>query len=185
MTDELPVHVNRDGRRELDVPDTIEVTDSFNIRFVNHGEATHVHLNTDDSLSRAVTVDAGNRHVPGSGERRVRIDVETGGLERDAVYGTLELSTGYGAEQRVIDVEVRDPEAAQTTVDVDERLSEPPSGGAGLFDRPELVVLGLAMAAATLATVTAAVVDETVVVVGVSVVVGGVLVALGFLLRRG
>ena len=181
MTDELPVYVNRDGRRTLDAPDTIEVTDSFDVRFVNRGEATHVHLNADDRLSRVVTVDAGNRHVPGDGERRVRIDVDTGALDRATAHGTLAVSTGYGAERHPIDVEVRDPETAQTGVDVDERLAEPPERDVTLLDRPGLVVLGLAVCAAALAAVTAVVVDETVVAVGVGVVVGGVLVALGLL----
>jgi hypothetical protein len=183
VTDELPVHINREGVRELEVPDTIEATDSFDVRFVNHGEALHVHLNTGDGLSRVVTVDAGNRHVPGNGERRVRIDIDT--LDGESAFGTLELelSTSYGAEQHQIDVEIKDPAVTRTTVDVDDTLAEPPRTGATVFDRPELVVLALGLLAVVLAAITAAVVDDILVVAGVGVVLTGVLLALALLLR--
>lgn len=177
------MRINREGRRELDVPDSIEVTGSFDVRFINHGEALHVHLNTSDALSRAVTVDAGNRHVPGNGERRVRIDVDTDALEDDSLFGKLEISTSYGAEQRLIDVEVKDPTVVQTTVDIDESLAEPPRNNTTLLDRPELFVLGLGLLAVVLAALTAAVLDDTLVAAGVGVVVVGVLVALGLILR--
>jgi hypothetical protein len=181
VTDELPVHINREGVRELEVPDTIEATDSFDVRFVNHGEALHVHLNTGDGLSRVVTVDAGNRHVPGNGERRVRIDIDT--LDGESAFGTLELSTSYGAEQHQIDVEVKDPAVTRTTVDVDDTLAEPPRTGATVFDRPELAVLALGLLAVVLAAITAAVVDDILVVAGVGVVLTGVFLALALLLR--
>jgi hypothetical protein len=183
VTDELPVHINREGVRELEVPDTIEATDSFDVRFVNHGEALHVHLNTGDGLSRVVTVDAGNRHVPGNGERRVRIDVDIDALNEESAFGTLELSTSYGAEQHQIDVEIKDPAVTRTTVDVDDTLAEPPRTGATVFDRPELVVLALGLLAVVLAAITAAVVDDILVVAGVGVVLTGVLLALALLLR--
>lgn len=183
MTDELPVYVNREGVRELEVPDTIEATDSFDVRFVNHGEALHVHLNTGEGLSRVVTVDAGNRHVPGNGERRVRIDVDVTALDGESVFGTLELSTGYGAEQHQIDVEVRDPAVTRTTVDIDGTLTEPPQTGTTVFDRPELAVLALGVFAVVLAAITAAVVDDILAVAGVGVVLTGVVLALALLLR--
>ena len=183
MADELPVHINRKGVRGLEVPDTIEATDSFDVRFVNHGEALHVHLNTGNSLSRVVTVDAGNRHVPGNGERRVRIDVDSGALDGESAFGTLKLSTSYGAEQHQIDVEIKDPAAAHRTVDIDDSLAEPPRTGTTVFDRPELAVLALGLLAVTLAAITAAVVDDILVVAGVGVVLAGVVLALALLLR--
>jgi hypothetical protein len=183
VTDELPVRINREGRRELDVPGSIEVTGSFDVRFVNHGEALHVHLATSDGLSRVVTVDAGNRHVPGNGERRVRIDVDTDAIAGEAAYGQLDVSTGYGAEERGIDVEVRDPATVRTAVDVDDSLASPPRDDVTLFDRPELVVLGLGLLAVVLAATTAAVVDSGLAVAGVGVVLVGLVVALGYVLR--
>lgn len=183
MTDELPVHINRDGMRELEVPDSIEVTDSFDVAFINHGEALHVHLNTSERLSQVVTVDAGNRHVPGNGERRVRISVDTSTLDGDSVFGKLEISTSYGAEQRWIDVEVKDPEVTRTTVEVDETLAEPADSKPSLLDRSGLAVLGLGLLALVLATLTAAVLDETLVVAGVGVVLVGVLAAVALVLR--
>jgi len=183
VTDELPVHIGRERARELEVPDSIEVTGSFDVRFVNHGEALHVHLNTSEQLSRVVTVDAGNRHVPGNGERRVHLAVDTDALAGESVHGRLEVSTGYGAEQHWIDVEVKDPAVARTTVDVDETLAEPSPDSTSLLDRPELVVLALALLALGLAALTAYIVDATLVVAGVGVVLVGVLAALVLLLR--
>ena len=183
MTDELPVHISREGARELEVPDSIEVTGSFDVRFVNHGEALHVHLNTSERLSQVVTVDAGNRHVPGNGERRVHIVVDTDALDGESLHGKLEVSTGYGAEQHWIDVEVKDPAAARTTVEVDETLAEPSPDTRRVLDWPELVVLALALLALGLAALTAYIVDDTLVVAGIGVVLVGVLVALVLLLR--
>lgn len=183
MTDELPVQINREGRRELDVPDTIDVTGPFDVRFVNHGEALHVHLNADETLSRVATVNTGNRHVPGTGERRVRVDVDTDELDGDAVFGTLEVTTSYGAEQHLVDVEIADPAATGTTVEVDQSLGEPARSSATLFDRPELVVLGLGLVAVVLAALTAAIVDDPLVGAGVGVVLAGVVVALVLVLR--
>ena len=97
MTDELPVHINREGVRELEVPDTIEATDSFDVRFVNHGEALHVHLNTGDGLSRVVTVDAGNRHVPGNGERRGGGEVGIHRPQRGGAVRSPHMSERQGA----------------------------------------------------------------------------------------
>jgi hypothetical protein len=183
VTDELPVEINREGRRELAVPDAVEVTGSFDVLFVNHGEALHVHLNADETLSRVATVDAGNRHVPGNGERRVRIDVDADALGGDPVFGTLEITTSYGAEQHLVDVEITDPAATRTTVDVGQSLAEPSRRSATLFDRPELLVLGLGLVAVVLAALTAAVVDDALVGAGVGVVLAGVVVALVLILR--
>ena len=183
MTDELPVRINREGRRELSGPDTVDVTGSFDVRFVNHGEALHVHLSADESLSRVATVDAGNRHVPGNGERRVRIDVDSDALDGDSVFGTLEMTTSYGAKQHLVDVEITDPAVTRTTVDIDQSLAEPSRSNVTLFDRPELFVLGLGLVAVVLAALTAAVVDDSLVGAGVGVVLAGVAVALVLILR--
>jgi len=182
VTDELPVHVNREGMRELDAPDSVEVTDSFDVVFVNHGEALHVHLNTSGRLSQVVTVDAGNRHVPGHGERRVRVAVDTDGLAGDSVFGTLEVSTSYGAETNRVDIEVQDPAATQNTVQVAETLAEPPDD-TSLLDRSELAVLVFGVVALALAGLTALVVDATLVVAGLGVVLVGVLVAVVLVAR--
>lgn len=183
VSDELPVHVNREGRRELDVPQSIEVTGSFDIRFVNHGEATHVHLNPDEALSRVTTVDAGNRHVPGDGERRVHVAVDTDAIEGESIHGTLEVATSYGAEQQWIDVEVKDPAVASSPVAVDESLGQPTPDTPSLYDRPELLVLGLGVLVLGLALLVGMVIEESLIMLGVGIVGLGVLVALVFLLK--
>lgn len=183
MTDEVPVHVNREGMRELDAPDSVEVTDSFDVAFINHGEALHVHLNTSERLSQVVTVDAGNRHVPGHGERRVRVTVDTDALSGESVFGTLEVSTSYGAETSRVDVEVQDPATAQNTVEVAETLAEPPDDARSPLDRSELAVLAFGTIALALAGLTALVVDDTLVVAGLGVVLVGVLAAVVLVVR--
>lgn len=183
MVDELSVDINREGKRELDVPASIEVVGSFDIRFVNHGEALHVHLNANDALSRVITVDAGNRHVPGNGERRVHVDVNTDVLDGDAVEGKLEVATSYGAEQQWIDVVIKDPDSAHNTVQVDEDLAAPTPERRSYIDRPELFVLGLGVIAVIVVALVWLVLDAPVVATGAAVVAGGVLVALVFLLR--
>lgn len=181
--DELPVHVNRDGMRELDVPDSIEVTGPFDVRLVNHGEALHVHLNTSEALSGVVTVDSGNRHVPGNGERRVRVDVDTDALEHEVRRGKMEVTTSYGAEQRWIDVDVKDPAAVESTVEVGESLAEPTPQRRSLLDRPELVVLGLGILVLGLAAAVGLVIDAPIISTGAGIVVAGVLTAIAFLLK--
>lgn len=183
VPDELRVHINRDGARELDVPNSIEVTGSFDIRFINHGEALHVHLNASDALADVTTIDTGNRHVPGNGERRIHVDVDTDAIDGESVHGRLEVTTGYGAIQRFIDVEVKNPAVAETGVQVSESLAEPAPDRKTLVDRPELLVIGLGILALFLAAVVGLVIEETLVLMGVGVVAVGVLVALIFILK--
>jgi hypothetical protein len=184
VTDELSVHINRDELHSLDVPESFETDDSFDIRLVNHGQPLHVHLHLDDPLSERAKIEAVNHYV--EGERLVRVEANTDGLDGSTYVGKLKIASGYGATTRWIDVELTEPREAAKSMNIDESLAkpQPKEPEPSLFDRPEIPVLALAAVALALGAVTAVLIDSTAVLVGSLVVLGGVLVALFFLVRN-
>ena len=121
MPDSLPVHLNRTDIHSLEVPNEFDATGSFDVRLVNHGEALHVHLHLDDSLSSVASLDATNHHVRAETDRLVRITVDGDG----PVRGKLKVVTGYGAETRYIDIYIPEGGSENEPVIVDEELSKP------------------------------------------------------------
>ncbi|WP_209309492.1 DUF7524 family protein [Haloarcula amylovorans] len=121
MPDSLPVHINRQELHGLEVPDTFETSDSFDVRLVNHGESTHVHLHLDDSLSKLAALEATNYHVDRDSERRVRVTLDGDGETR----GNLKVVTAYGSTTRYVDVRITEPEPDDEPVQVDEDLAKP------------------------------------------------------------
>jgi hypothetical protein len=140
--DTLAADVNRTGIQTLSVPDAFETDGSFTVELRNHGEATHVHLHLDDTLSSVAELDAGNHYVEADATRPVRVSV----LEEDrqeTVRGKLKVVTAYGANTHWVDVTLT-PTKKQP-VDVDPELSKPRAGeqskpGSGLsLDRASLL----------------------------------------------
>lgn len=121
MSDTLIVHVNRDHLHSLEVPETLEVTGGFDVRLINHGEATHVHLHLDDSVSQLASIDAPNHHLKQHSERRIGVTVSEPGHAR----GTLKIVTGYGATTRYVDLTVAEPEPVEQSVEVADELTTP------------------------------------------------------------
>ncbi len=121
MPDSLPVHLNRTDIHSLEVPNEFDATGSFDVRLVNHGEALHVHLHLDDSLSSVASLDATNHHVRAETDRLVRITVDGDG----PVRGKLKIVTGYGAETRYIDIYIPEGGTENEPVIVDDELSKP------------------------------------------------------------
>lgn len=188
MTDTLPVHVSKRELHSLEVPATFETTGSFDIRLVNHGQALHIHLHLDETLSQIADLDAGNHYVEGDSERRIRVDVHTDRLDGQEVLGKLKVASGYGAETRWVDVEVSEPSPEAEQVEVDESLATPQpkpeeDGGPQLSERLELPLLGVALVAVLGALGAAVFVGQYAVVIGSSVLLAGVLVAIFFLVR--
>jgi len=187
VTDELPVHVSREGLHSLEVPESVEVTGPFDVRLINHAEPLHVHLHLDDPLSEVAAIEAGNHYVERESERFVRVDVDTDRLDGETLFGKLKVASAYGAETRWVDVEVVEPEVAESSVRVDESLAqpqpsrEPAASGAGVD--PKLVVLGLGLVAFAVAVAAAVLIQQTIVLLGSLAAIGGVLVALFFLLQ--
>ncbi|WP_254271686.1 DUF7524 family protein [Haloarcula marina] len=159
MPESLPVHVNRTTLHGLEVPKSFETSESFEIRIVNHGEPTHVHLHVDDALSELAAIDATNHYVKRGSERRVRVTLTKDGATR----GNLKVATAHGATTRYVEVVVTESEAETQGVVVDEDLAKPrPKSEAvesedfsGRFERSIPVIVGtsLALGAAVTATI--------------------------------
>ena len=125
MTDSLTVDVNRNGHHTLEVPDSFETGESFSVELRNHGEATHVHLHLDDTLSTVAALDAPNHYVEGDGRRTVRIPVrDRAQWPGETVRGRLKVVTAHGRETRYVEV-VLDGTPDKEPVQVDPDLSKP------------------------------------------------------------
>lgn len=187
MPEELAVHVSREEINDLDVPVSFAAEGSFDVVFLNHGTAVHVHLHLDDALSRVASLDAGNHYVEGESRRAVRVTVDVDAIPTDGVAGKLKVVTAYGAQTRWIDVTISAPSEQESTVRVDESLGEPrppqDEQPATVFTRPERSVLALAVLTVVIALIVAVLVREPVVFVGTLVVFGGATGALYFLLE--
>jgi hypothetical protein len=192
VTPVLLVELNRGELHDVEVPAEFATTEPFSVELRNHGEAVHVHVHADDALSPVARIDAdGNLFV----ERETTHSVPVGVSDVDeSVTGSLEITTGYGAETRTVEVTVN-PVDDGRAVDVDETLSSP----ANATERPDrtplsrrivdalpgrraLPVLVLGLVATGVAAGVANAVDSPLVLVGAGVVVGAVLVAVVALL---
>ena len=165
MSDALTVHVNDGELHSLDLPDSFEASESFDVRLVNHGEATHVHLHLDDALSAVAAIDAPNHHVERESERRVRVTLTENGTAR----GNLKVVTAYGATTRYVDLTVREPETAEESVQVSEELGKPQPKPAQNESSLDLPLMPVAIVGA-LAVVLAVVFQQLLVAVAAAVV---------------
>jgi hypothetical protein len=185
---QLTVSLNNDGLHSIAAPETFETSEPFDVVLDNDGEAVHVHLNLDETLSAVADIRANNHYVEPTGSRPVGVDVTP---RTAAVTGRLKIATGYGSEVAYTRITVQPPEADPTHVTVDESLATPQreapteptaaerigaalaeEGGSGL-----LVAFGLV--AVLVAIVVAATLDSGVVIAGAVVVLLGVIVAVG------
>lgn len=151
MVRTLPVDINRRSVHSIEPRlREFETSESFAIELTNHGSATHVHLNVDDGLADAVSLDGGNHFVEAGRTRRIEATVDQ---RSRPVSGRLKIVTGYGAETAVIDVSLIPPEEnpEKEPVEVDERLSKPqPRQRDPPAQRRETGVSGRALAAGAL-----------------------------------
>ncbi|WP_299332125.1 DUF7524 family protein [Haloplanus sp.] len=187
MTPVLLVELNRGALHEVEVPAEFAIGEPFSVELRNHGESVHVHVRADEALSAVARIDTdGNLFV----ERETTQSVPVGVERVDSpVTGTLEISTGYGAEQRTVEVTV-EPGGDDDAVDVDETLSRPPDSddagspplservSLGVPSRRSLALLGVGAVAVAVAAAVTTAVRSPAVLVGAGVVVGAVLVAL-------
>lgn len=135
MPETLVVHLGREEPRSVSVPESFESHGTFEVELINHGVATHVHLRLDDALADVATVDGDNPYVAPDSTERVRVHVDAADRE---VRGTLTVTTGYGAQEGRVRVDLTAP--VSNTVEVDEDLSKPQS------PRPETSALDDALA---------------------------------------
>lgn len=163
----LTVHLNRDGPRDLGVPEEFTAHRPFDVVIENHGEPSHVHLRLDESLARVASLGASTTFVDGDRVERVRM--RTTPVD-DPIRGTLIVEVGYGAERREVPVQVAQYRENPQEVPVDESLAQPASddGGVDL----EAVGMGiLSLLAVVVAAWAALTIDSAVVAVGAAVVV--------------
>jgi len=188
VTDELPVHISREELHTLEVPESFQASESFDVRLINHGESLHIHLHLDDPLSEVASLDAGNHYVERESQRFVRVDVDTDRLGGEPHLGKLKVASAYGAETRWIDVEVVEPDETEDSVQVDESLAQPQRRSteeeSSPLPAPQLLVFGLGVLALIVALAAALLLQETLILLGSLLVLGGVLVALFFLLQE-
>jgi len=173
----LSVHLNREGPRELAVDRAAFETDrSFVLEFVNHGQPLHVHVHPSESLDGVVTPAETQVYVEEGETRSVDVSVPR---RLGPVEGTLDVVTGYGAEEATIAVSVTDERKdGGPDVAVDDTLAEKvsPEGDASAsvpeVATPVLLAAGVVVLAAGVAV---AVPDAGALAVGVA----GVLVGCG------
>jgi hypothetical protein len=183
VPERLTVHLNREGLRDVAPEATALETDrSFALVFENHGGPVHVHVKPDESLESVATPSESQVYVDEGETRNLEVTVPDGG----AGEGELSLSTGYGAEERTIDVTISDRRKdGGPTVAVDNSLSEKQQvetettqpAGDGLR---EFVLAGVGVVVA--AAIALAVSDSAAIFVGVLALLGGVATAI-YMLR--
>ncbi|MCU4740414.1 DUF7524 family protein [Natronoglomus mannanivorans] len=191
MSDEVTVYVGRDGMDSLEATaSTLETTveDSLGVVVDNRGTPVHVHCRLAGDLAEIAALEQSNYYVEADNEAFVPIHVETVSLDRD-IEGTLEISTGYGANAVTIDARVT---TGPAPVDVDETFASPKrteseptllESAASLIrvEPGSLAVLALGVVALAVAVATTAVVGGPAAVAGVGAVGIGVIVALWLL----
>lgn len=193
MTPVLLVELNRGQLHDIEAPAEFATSEPFSVELRNHGEAVHVHVRADESLSAAARIETdGNLFV----ERETTQSVPVGvGPVDEPITGALEVATGYGSETRRVQVTI-EPESAGNAVDVDETLSRPQRPdpepetpplaerlAGALPGRRVVPVLVLGVVAIAVAAAVANAVRSPAVLVGAGVVVGAVLVAIVALFR--
>jgi len=184
VVDTLTVHLSRGELHEVE-PATadFETSGRFEVAFVNHGRAAHVHVHPDDALARGVRVAETNLFVETDSRRVVGVEVPDGPRP---LRGALAFSAGYGAGEATVDVGL--VEDSDPDLPVDETLAEPaPADDAGsplegVLSAESLPVLGLGAVALVLAVGAALAIGDAVVVAGALAVLAGVAVALYSLL---
>lgn len=125
MPDTLPVDVNRTHLHSVEAPDSFTTTGSFDIELENHGEAVHVHVHLDDSLSEVASIDSINHHLRPGAVRRVPVVVHR---DDESVSGRLKVASAYGAETRYVDLSLRAVRPTKPPVEVDAALGKPAPG---------------------------------------------------------
>jgi len=189
---QLTVSLNDDGLHSISAPETFETSGPFEVLLDNYGEAVHVHLNLDETLSAVADIRANNHYVEPESERPVSVTVTP---RSAAVTGRLKIATGYGAEVAYTTITVQPPTDDPSRVTVDESLATPqrePSAEPTTAERLAAAIAGkdstgllggFGLLAVVLAVGIAATLESGVVVAGAIVVLLGVIVAVGLAVR--
>lgn len=189
MPASLSVGLNADRLHDIDVPPSFVAADTFTVDLENQGEAVHVHLHLDDTLSRVARLSANNHFVDAETTRPVEVAVRN---VDEPITGKLKVVTGYGNETEYVEVTIEPAPEQKSPVAIDERLAHPqPSDPEpSLLDRmqsvaddttiPVVLVAGIAILLALGVGIAA---NSWIVLLTAAVVVLGVVGAVLFLLR--
>jgi hypothetical protein len=192
VSESLTVELNADGLHTIAAAPSFTTDGPFDVVLDNAGEAVHVHLHLDDSLSTVSRLDGGNHYVEGGATTRVGVRVSP---RQEPVTGKLKVVTGYGAETAYVDVTVEPSPDEKPGIEVDEDLGRPPQNEPepSLVDefgdavptptRAALPVVGLVGVAVIVAALVVATVESTALVLGVGVVLGAAVAAALFLMQ--
>lgn len=141
MIETLGVAVNRNGLHTLEVQETYEVDGPFAIELDNHGEASHIHLNLDDRLSKIARIEATNHYVEANERRQIRVETRSPAeWPRDKVRGNLKVATAHGSETRYVEI-IFDRTPEKQPVEVDPELSRPHNNTSKSANTPVLQAL--------------------------------------------
>lgn len=195
----LSVDLNREQLYDIDVKPSFQTDGPFDIQLQNHGQAVHIHLSLDDSLSETATLGETNQYVDTDSQQSVQIQTTA---VSTPVTGRLTVVTGYGAESADTTVTVSPTGTGTTHVDVDEQLSHPDRAepatrslrerfdGVALerldgitLNQISLPLLGFCVVVVGLVLLVAVLVDSVLVLAG-SIVVVGVVIALALTHQR-
>lgn len=180
----LRVDLGEQSVHEIRVPESFETGTPFQIELQNHGRATHVHLNSDASLARLVSMDTGNHFVPKNSSKRLHVDV----FPRNTLAtGRLKIAAGHGSEVAHVTVTVN-PEKAGKSVTVDESFTNPPPSDVSSDETKrvagriaarlsDITAVGIVLLSLTVASIIGATIGHPVVLAGVGIVVVGAILA--------
>lgn len=189
---QLTVSLNDDGLHSITAPDSFETSGPVELLLDNCGEAVHVHLNLDETLSAVADIRANNHYVEPESERPVSVAVDPRSV---AVTGRLKIATGYGSEVAYTTITVQPPTDDPNRVTVDESLAKPqreppaePTTAEQLADavaggNATGLLGGFGLLAVVLAVAIAATLESGIVIAGAVVVLLGVVVAVGLAVR--
>jgi hypothetical protein len=192
VSESLTVELNGDGLHAIAAAPSFSTDGPFDVVLDNAGEAVHVHLHLDDSLSTVARLEGGNHYVEGGATTRVAVDVSP---REESVSGKLKVVTGYGAETAYVDVTVEPSPDQRSGIEVDEDLGKPPRNepepslveefgeAVPTPTRAALPVAGLIGVAVLVAGLVVVTVESTALVLGVGVVLGAAVAAALFLLQ--
>lgn len=188
MSHRLTVHLGRDGPKSVELDtSTLEVTEGFSVVVENHGPPQHIHIAPAAELARFVTVTEPN-HFIGTGDAQ-SLPIEVARERPDKFDGQLRIVTGYGSEETLVDVKLRQPGSAHEVV-VDESLgqpdsepSEPPSITEVILGPGTAPLVALATVAILLALGAILLVTEAAIILGALAVLVGVGIAILLLVR--
>jgi hypothetical protein len=181
VPESFTTHLNQEGPQSVAAPQAFETEEDFSVYLENHGPPLHVHVRADRSLAEVAEVATPNRYVEEGETQRVQVEVDD---DDQPVDGRLEIITGYGSNTEYVSITVRDLDAIEPDVKVDEELTRPaPSAEPSGSDTDQLVRNAVLAGSLLLVIAIAVVTGEPLVIVGGLLVLVGAMLA-GYLIEE-